>query len=106
MLNDSGKINTYKQLAEECGISHEINMSLQPPSPKSPTEEVMKDILGRNPYYTVDELFTDLREMGRTDVVEAISRHFEGVVTFYMKIETSIVNLLFKALKHNLEQTH
>lgn len=78
MLNDRDKPGTFKDVAHECGIAPEIYRSLQPPCTESPTVEVMKDILGRNPWYTIDELFTDLRDMDRVDAVEMICRHFKG----------------------------
>jgi len=70
------QMQNFKDLAAECGIPAEKYNSLQPPCADSPTEEVMKDIIGRKPFYTVDELFTDLREMNRSDVVEVISPYF------------------------------
>lgn len=78
MLNDSARVKTYKDLAEECGISPETYRSLQPSNAESPTEEVLKDIVWRNPDYTVDELIIDLREMKRVDVIKALRRHFDG----------------------------
>ena len=72
------QMKNFKELAAECGIPAEKYNSLQPPCADSPTEEVMNDIIGRKPFYTVDELFTDLREMNRSDVVEVISPYFIG----------------------------
>ena len=78
MLNDSARVKTFKDLAEECGIPLETYRSLQPSNAESPIEEVLKDIVWRNPYYTVDELIIDLREMKRVDVIKALRRHFDG----------------------------
>lgn len=78
MLNDSARVKTFKDLAEECGISPETYRSLQPADAESPIEEVLKDIVWRNPYYTVDELIIDLREMKRVDVINALRHHFNG----------------------------
>ena len=78
MLNDPSQIKNFMDLAEECGISPEKRRSLQPPCAASPTEEVIKDIVGRKPFYNVAALFTDLSNMGRLDVIEAMSLHFIG----------------------------
>ena len=80
MLNgaDNTPIKNFKDLARECGISAERYRHLQPPCTESPTEAVLKDIVGRKPYYTVEELFTDLCDMERKDVVEEISPYFVG----------------------------
>ena len=79
MLNvDNSQVKNYKDLADECGISSELYQSLQPPCADSPTKEVIHDIVGRRPQYTVEELFTNLRDMGRRDTIEAISRYFVG----------------------------
>ena len=79
LLNDTTQIKSFKDLAKECGISPEIYNSLQPPCAESPTKEVLEDIVGRYPLYTVDELFLDLHKINRLDVVEAIGRHFIGI---------------------------
>lgn len=73
---DNRRIKNFKDLAKECGIPAEKYWSLQPPCTESPTEEVLQDIVGRKPFYTVRELFIDLREMNRKDAIEAISIYF------------------------------
>ena len=80
MLNcsDNKQIRNYKDLARVCGIPEEKYESLKTPCVLSPTEEVIKDIVGRKPHYTVDELLTNWRDMDRKDVIEAISRFFIG----------------------------
>ena len=82
MLNapENWRIKNYKDLARACNIPAEKYESLQPPCALAlfPTEEVIKDIVRRNPYYTVEKLFTDLRDMDRLDVINAISRYFVG----------------------------
>lgn len=78
MLNnaDNSQKQNYLDLASKCGISPEVYRSIQPPCSESPTKQVLEDIVGRKPSYTVQELFTDLQAMDRSDVVEAICRHF------------------------------
>lgn len=78
MLNnaDNSQKKNYLDLASKCGISPEVYRSIQPPCSESPTKQVLEDIVGRKPSYTVQELFTDLQAMDRSDVVEAICRHF------------------------------
>ena len=80
MLNysDNKQIGNYKDLARVCGVPEEKYESLQLPCVLSPTEEVIKDIVGRKPHFTVDELLTNLRDMDRRDVIDAISRYFIG----------------------------
>ena len=80
MLNgaDNKPIKNFKDLADECGIAAERYRHLQPPCTESPTEAVLMDIVGRKPFYTVDDFFTDLRDMNRKDVVEEISPYFVG----------------------------
>lgn len=89
MLNkaDNKGIKTFKDLAKECGIPAEKYRSLQPPCTESPTEEVLQDIVGRKPFYTVRDLFIDLGEMNRKDAIEAISIYFVGKV--FVLITTS-----------------
>lgn len=84
---DNRRIKNFKDLAKECGIPAEKYRSLQPPCTESPTEEVLQDIVGRKPFYTVRELFIDLREMNRKDAIEAISIYFVGKV--FVLITTS-----------------
>lgn len=85
MLNgaDNSRVKNYKHLADECGISSELYKSLQPPCAGSPTKEVIEDIVGRRPNYTVEELFTNLRDMKRRDAIEAISCYFVGKKRIY-----------------------
>lgn len=80
MLNspNNKQIRNYKDLARVCGIPEEKYESLQPPCVLSPTEEVIKDIVSRKPHYTVDDLLTNLCDMDRRDVIDAISRYFIG----------------------------
>ena len=80
MLNrsDNPRVKNYKDLADECKISSELYHSLQPPCADSPTKEVINDIVGRRPTYSVEELFTNLRDMKRLDAIEAISCYFVG----------------------------
>ena len=47
-------------------------------SAESPTKEVLEDIVRHNPTFTVEELFTNVRDMKRMDVIEAISPYFVG----------------------------
>ena len=80
MLNgaDNPLIKNYKDLARICGIAPDVYQSLQPPSVGSPTKEVLDDIVMRKPTFTVEELFTNFRDMKRVDVIEAISPYFVG----------------------------
>lgn len=80
MLNgtDNVQIKNYKDLANSCGISSDVYESLQPPSADSPTKEVLDDIVRRKPTFTVEELLTNFRDMGRVEVIEAISPYFVG----------------------------
>lgn len=80
MLNgtDNAQIKNYKDLADICGIPSDVYQSLQPPSADSPTKEVLNDIVTRKPRFTVEELFTNLRDMMRVEVIEAISPYFVG----------------------------
>ena len=86
MLNeaDNKRIKNFKDLAKECGIPAEKYRCLQPPCTESPTEEVLQDIVGRKPFYTVRDLFIDLCEMNRKDAIEAISVYFVGKVFVLM----------------------
>ena len=77
MLNNRA-LKNYKDLAVECGISGETCQSLQPPCADSPTQKTIEEIVQRKPEYTVDKLFKDLKDMERSDVIEAISPCFEG----------------------------
>ena len=77
MLNNPG-IKNYKDLASACGISRETYQSLQPPCADSPTQKTIEEIVQRKPKYTVEDLFKDLKDIKRTDVIEAISPYFEG----------------------------
>ena len=77
MLNNPG-IKNYKDLAYACGISRETYQSLQPPCADSPTQKTIEEIVQRKPKYTVEDLFKDLKDLKRTDVIEAISPYFEG----------------------------
>lgn len=85
MLNsaDNSRVKNYKDLADECGISSDLYQSLQPPCAGSPTKEVIEEIVGRRPTYTVEELFTNLRDMERLDAIEAISCYFVGKEWIY-----------------------
>ena len=78
MLNnaDNSQKKNYLDLASKYGISPEVYRSIQPPCSESPTKQVLEDIVGRKPLYTVQELFSDLKAIDRSDVVEAINRHF------------------------------
>ena len=80
MLNnpDNSAVKNYKYLAVECEISRETYQSLQPPCADSPTQKTIEDIVQRKPQYTVEELFQNLRDIQRLDVIEAISPYFEG----------------------------
>lgn len=80
MLNgpDIKRIKNYKHLAWVCGIPAEKYESLQPPGAESPTEEVIRDIVGREPFYTVYELIKDLHNMKRLDAIKAIRLFFVG----------------------------
>ena len=80
MLNipNNSVLTNYKDLAVECEISWETCESLQPPSADSPTQKTIEDIVQRKPEYTVEELFLNLRDMKRLDVIEAISPYFES----------------------------
>ena len=80
MLNNPNNsvLKNYKDLAVECEISWETCESLQPPSADSPTQKTIEDIVQRKPEYTVEELFLNLRDMKRLDVIEAINPYFEG----------------------------
>ena len=80
MLNgaDNAQIKNYKDLADICGLSSDVYQSLQPPSADSPTKEVLSDIVTSKPRFTVEDLFTNLCNMKRVDVIEAISPYFVG----------------------------
>ena len=80
MLNNPNNsvLKNYKDLAVECEISWETCESLQPPSADSPTQKTIEDIVQRKPEYTVEELFLNLRDMKRLDVIEVISPYFES----------------------------
>ena len=80
MLNvsDAPQVKNYKDLADECDISSELYQSLEPPCADSPTKEVINDIVLRRPTYSMEELFTNLRDMQRLDAIEAISTYFVG----------------------------
>lgn len=82
LAHGNRRIRNFTDLAEECGIPPEKYRSLQPPCTESPTENVLQDIVGRKPSYTVRELFIDLREMNRRDAIEAISIYFVGKEVF------------------------
>lgn len=75
---DNARTKNYKHLARVCGIPAEKYESLQPPGAESPTEEVIRDIVGRKPFYTVSELITDLHGMNRVDAIKAIRPFFVG----------------------------
>ena len=76
--SDNSRVKNYKDLADECGISSELYQSLQPPCADSPTKEVLNDIVRRRPTYSVEELFTNLRDMKRLDAIEGITCFFVG----------------------------
>ena len=80
MLNgaDNAQIKNYKDLADICDIPSDVYQSLQPPSVDSPTNEVLNDIVTSKPRFTVEDLFTNLCDMKRVDVIEAISPYFVG----------------------------
>lgn len=80
MLNepDSSPVKNYKDLARICGISSELYTSFQPPCDDSPTKNVINDIVERRPTFSVEELFTNFRDMKRLDVIEALSCCFVG----------------------------
>ncbi len=84
MLNtDNSRVKNYKDLADECGISSDLYQSLQPPCAGSSTKEVLEEIVGRKPNYTVEELFTNLHDMERLDAIEAIRCYFIGKEWIY-----------------------
>ena len=76
--SDNSRVKNYKDLADECDIPSELYKSLQPPYADSPTKEVLDDIVGRRPTYSVEELFINLRDMKRLDATKAIGRYFVG----------------------------
>ena len=80
MLNgpDNSQVKNYKDLANECGIPREKYQSLQPPCADSPTQKTIEEICQRKPTFTVEELFTNLHDMKRLDVIEAISTYYES----------------------------
>ena len=80
MLNnpDNSTLKNYKDLGDACGISGETLKSLQPPCADSPTQKTIEEIVLLKPEYTVDKLFEDLKDIERSDVIEAISPYFEG----------------------------
>lgn len=85
--SDNPHVKNYKDLAEECGISSELYQSLQPPCADSPTKEVINDIVRRRPTYSVEELFTNLRDMKRLDAIEVISRYFVGKKITFLELK-------------------
>lgn len=80
MLNeaDNSLIKNYKDLADICKIAIDEYESLQPPCAESPTKLVLDDIVRRKPTFTVEELFTNFRDMKRVDVIQAICSYFRG----------------------------
>ena len=80
MLNDSASpgVKYYKDLAAECKIPREKYESLAPPCADSPTQKTIEEIVQRKPNFTVEELFKNLIDMGRLDVIEAIRPYYEG----------------------------
>ncbi|XP_022783771.1 uncharacterized protein LOC111324475 isoform X3 [Stylophora pistillata] len=74
---DSPVLKNYKDLAADCGISREKYESLQPPCADSPTQKTIEEIVQRNPKFSVEELFKNLSDMERLDVIEAISPYYE-----------------------------
>ncbi|CAH3037877.1 unnamed protein product [Pocillopora meandrina] len=79
MLNHSASpgVKYYEDLAAECGIPRETYESLQPPCADSPTQKTIEEIVQRKPDFTVEELFKNLIDMGRLDVIEAIRPYYE-----------------------------
>lgn len=80
MLNnaDNSLIKNYKDLADICGIAFDEYDSLQPPCAESPTKLVLDYIVMRKPTFTVEELFTNFRDMERVDVIQAICSYLRG----------------------------
>ena len=85
--SDNSRIKNYKDLADECDISSESYQSLQPPCADSPTKVVINDIVQRRPTYSMEDLFTNLRDMGRLDAIEVISRYFVGKKITFLKFK-------------------
>lgn len=76
--SDTPQVKNYKDLADDCDISSELYQSLEPPCAESPTKAVINGIVERRPTYSVEDLFTNLRDMQRLDAIEAISPYFVG----------------------------
>ncbi|CAH3037873.1 unnamed protein product [Pocillopora meandrina] len=78
MLNvpDNLTRKNYKDLADVCGVPSDLYQSLQPPCVASPTAVVLEEIVREKPHFTMYQLFLNLRDMKRLDVIQGISIFF------------------------------
>lgn len=85
MLNvpDNLTRKNYKDLADVCGVPSDLYQSLQPPCVASPTAAVLEEIVREKPHFTMYQLFLNLRDMNRLDVIQGISIFFVGKELVY-----------------------